>query len=251
MPRIELDQVGLTFRVRHQSRLTFKEYFINNLLRHRLSGTPRVVNALADVNLSVREGERVGVVGHNGAGKSTLLKLLAGVYPPTAGSRVVEGSIASLFDIALGFEQEATGWENNHSRGYLQGETPHSIGDKIQDIADFTELGEFLKLPVRHYSAGMLVRLAFAIATAVEPEVLLVDEVLSVGDMAFQEKARRRMRDMMDRAQLIVMVSHDLESLRKFCRRGVWMDHGRVRLDASMDEVVRAYVESVRQPAAA
>ncbi|HEX5273393.1 MAG TPA: ABC transporter ATP-binding protein [Gemmataceae bacterium] len=251
MARIELDHVGLTFRVRHQVRLTFKEYFINKLVRSRRMRPPTEVRALQDVSLTVEAGERVGVVGHNGAGKSTLLKLLAGVYPPTAGRRRVDGSIASLFDIALGFEQEATGWENIVYRGYLQGETPGSISAKIQEIADFTELGDFLKLPVRHYSAGMLVRLAFAIATAVDPEVLLIDEVLSVGDMAFQEKARRRMRDIMDRAQLIVMVSHDLKSLQKFCRRGLWLDHGRVRLDASMDEVVRAYVASVRAPAAA
>jgi ABC-type polysaccharide/polyol phosphate transport system ATPase subunit len=251
MARIELDHVSLTFRVRHQARLTFKEYFINKVLHPRRGRAPMVVRALNDVSFSAGPGERVGIIGHNGAGKSTLLKLLAGVYPPTAGSRTVEGQVASLFDIALGFEQEGTGWENIVYRGYLQGETPRSIQDKIQEIADFTELGEFLKLPVRHYSAGMLVRLAFAIATAVEPEVLLVDEVLSVGDLAFQEKARRRMRDMMDRAQLIVMVSHDMEALRRFCRRGLWMDHGKVRMDASMDEVVRAYIESVRTPAAA
>jgi ABC-type polysaccharide/polyol phosphate transport system ATPase subunit len=251
MARIDLDHVSLTFRVRRHARLTFKEYFINEVLHPGRARAPMTVRALNDVCLRVGAGERVGVVGHNGAGKSTLLKLLAGVYPPTAGRRTVEGQVASLFDIALGFEQEGTGWENIVYRGYLQGETPHSIRAKMEEIADFTELGEFLKLPVRHYSAGMLVRLAFAIATAVEPEVLLVDEVLSVGDLAFQEKARRRMRDMMDRAKLIVMVSHDLEALRKCCRRGVWMDHGRVRLDAPMDEVIRAYVESVRAPAAA
>jgi ABC-type polysaccharide/polyol phosphate transport system ATPase subunit len=251
MARIELDHVSVTFRVRHTARPSLKEQFIYKLLRPRGFGQPVMVQALHDVSLSIKAGERVGVIGHNGAGKSTLLKLLAGVYPPTTGTRVVDGSIASLFDIALGFEQDGTGWENILYRGYLQGESPRSISSKIQDIADFTELGEFLKMPVRHYSAGMLVRLAFAIATAVEPEVLLVDEVLSVGDLAFQEKARRRMRDMMDRAQLIVMVSHDLESLRKFCRRGLWMEHAQLRLDGSMDEVIRAYVDSVRSPAAA
>src|SRR5262249_22579859 len=154
---------------------------------------------------------------------SSLLKLLAGIYPPTQGRRVVEGSISSLFDIALGFEPEASGWENIAYRGYLQGETPRSIRGKMQAIADFTELGDFLQMPVRHYSAGMLVRLAFAIATAIDPEVLLVDEVLSVGDMAFQQKARQRMREMMAKAKLIVMVSHDLESLSKLCDRGVWL----------------------------
>jgi ABC-type polysaccharide/polyol phosphate transport system ATPase subunit len=255
MARIELDQISLTFRLRRNGRTTLKEYVINRLLRRARTaaadGPPEEVRALQDVSLSIGPGERVGVVGHNGAGKSTMLKLLAGIYPPTAGRRVVQGQVASLFDIALGFELEGTGWENIVYRGYLQGETPSSIRDKIQDIADFSELGEFLKLPVRHYSAGMLVRLAFAIATAVKPEVLLVDEVLSVGDLAFQQKARQRMRDMMARAELIVMVSHDLDSLQQFCRRGIWMDHGKLRLDGPMDEVIRAYTASVRPAAAA
>jgi ABC-type polysaccharide/polyol phosphate transport system ATPase subunit len=246
MARIELDHVGLTFRVRgRQHRLTFKEYFINRLLRRGRPPAPMLVRALNDVSLHIGPGERVGIIGHNGAGKSTLLKLLAGIYPPTAGRRLVEGQVSSLFDIALGFEPEGTGWENIVYRGYLQGETPASIRAKVKDIADFTELGESLERPVRHYSAGMMVRLAFAIATAVEPEVLLIDEVLGVGDMAFQEKARRRMREMMAKAQLIVMVSHDLESLRHFCERGIWMDHGRVRLDGPMSDVIRAYAASV------
>ncbi|HKI31273.1 MAG TPA: ABC transporter ATP-binding protein [Gemmataceae bacterium] len=252
MARIELDRVGLTFEVRqHLGRQTLKEFLINRLLRRRLQHSRVKVRALEDVSLRIGPGERVGVVGHNGAGKSTLLKLLAGIYPPTAGHRVVEGHIASLFDISLGFEMEGSGWENIVYRGYLQGETPRSITDKIQEIAEFSELGEFLKMPVRHYSAGMLVRLAFSIATAVKPEVLLIDEVLSVGDLSFQDKARQRMRDMMARAELIVMVSHELDPLRKFCQRGIWLDHGKVRLDGPIDDVVGAYTDSVRRPVAA
>jgi ABC-type polysaccharide/polyol phosphate transport system ATPase subunit len=256
MARIDLDQVSLTFRLRRQ-RTTLKEFFIHRLLgRLRPRQTvgikaPEVVRALEDVNLHIGPGERVGILGHNGAGKSTLLKLLAGIYPPTAGRRVVDGRIASLFDIALGFEQEGTGLENILYRGYLQGESPNTILAKMQEIADFTELGDFLKMPVRHYSAGMVVRLAFSIATAVEPEVLLIDEVLSVGDLAFQEKARRRMREMMARAKLLVMVSHDLKALEQLCPRGIWMDHGKVRMDDSMDEVISAYKASVRVPSAA
>src|SRR5262249_6376943 len=167
--------------------------------------------------------------------------LLAGIYPPTHGTRTVEGEISSLFEIALGFEQDASGWENISYRGYLQGETPATIKDKIQGIAEFSELGEFLNMPVRYYSAGMMVRLAFSIATAIEPEILLVDEVLSVGDMAFQQKARQRMRDMMAKARLIVMVSHDLTSLVQFCTRGIWMDHGTIRMDGPMEKVAAAY----------
>ena len=189
----------------------------------------------------MERGDRIGVIGHNGAGKSTLLKLLAGVYQPSHGKMVVEGKISSLFELSLGFELDATGWENIAYRSYLQGETPRSMHDKRDAIAEFSELGDFLNTPVRYYSAGMLVRLAFSIATAIDPEVLLVDEVLSVGDLAFQQKAQQRMRDMVDRAHLMVMVSHDLESLPKICNRAVWLDHGRMMMEGPTDEVIAAY----------
>src|SRR6266550_9242405 len=221
MARIELEKLCLTFQVRQLRRITLKEFLVRRMFRKSVNPFMQV-NALQDVTLRVGEGERIGIVGHNGAGKSTLLKVLAGIYPPTDGKRIIEGRISSLFDIALGFEGDSDGWENIAYRGYLQGETPRSVKDKVQQIAEFSELGQFLNMPVRYYSAGMMVRLAFSIATAIEPEILLVDEVLSVGDMAFQEKARQRMRDMMAQAQVIVMVSHDMESLGKFCTRGIW-----------------------------
>jgi lipopolysaccharide transport system ATP-binding protein len=246
MTRIELDRVSLTFRVRRQKRMSLKEYLLRHLLRR--GGNPIMeVHALEEVSLAIHEGDRVGIIGHNGAGKSTLLKLLAGIYPPSSGTRHVEGRISSLFDIALGFEMEATGWENIAYRGYLQGETPRSIRSKLDPIAEFTELGDFLDMPVRCYSAGMLVRLAFSIATAIEPEILLVDEVLSVGDLAFQQKARQRIREMIAKARLIVMVSHDLDSIPTLCERVVWMDHGRVRLIGPTREVVAAYRKSVAE----
>jgi lipopolysaccharide transport system ATP-binding protein len=244
MARILFDHLSLTFHVRQHRRLTLKEFLVRQMFRRSIN--PFIeVRALQDVCLEINEGERVGIIGHNGAGKSTLLKVLAGIYPPTAGRRLVEGQISSLFDIALGFEQDASGWENITYRGYLQGETARSIRSKLQPIADFSELGDFLNMPVRYYSAGMLVRLAFSIATAIEPEILVVDEVLSVGDLSFQEKARQRMREMMAKARLIVMVSHDLDALSKLCERGVWMDHGRVRQTGPMAEMVAAYTHSV------
>jgi ABC-type polysaccharide/polyol phosphate transport system ATPase subunit len=248
MARINLNRVSLTFHVRKCGRVGLKEFLVRQMYRQSVNPIMEV-RALRDVTLHIGEGERVGIIGHNGAGKSTILKLLAGVYPPTNGTREVEGQISSLFDIALGFETDASGWENIMYRGYLQGETPATIKDKIQGIAEFSELGEFLAMPVRYYSAGMLVRLAFSIATAIEPEILLVDEVLSVGDMAFQNKARQRMREMMAKARLIVMVSHDLVNLAQFCTRGIWLDHGSLRMDGPMEKVVAAYTDSV-SPAA-
>jgi ABC-type polysaccharide/polyol phosphate transport system ATPase subunit len=183
------------------------------------------------------------------------LKTLAGVYPPTTGTRAVEGKICSLFDITLGFEYEATGWENILYRAYLQGETPRSIRDKIDQIAAFSELGEFLNFPVRNYSTGMQMRLAFSIATAVNPEVLLIDEVLAVGDLAFLQKARARMRELMTSARLMVIVAHDLQTIREMCSRVIWLTQGRIVMEGGPDEVVDAYAIAhgvpVSQPAAA
>jgi ABC-type polysaccharide/polyol phosphate transport system ATPase subunit len=240
MASIELDDVSLHFRVRQKRTTTLKEYLVHHM--YRKSVNPYVeVRALDRVSLHLKDGDRVGILGHNGAGKSTLLRLLAGIYPPTGGTRTVTGRICSLFDITLGFEMESTGWENINYRAYLMGETPRTIRPKRKEIAEFAELGDFLNMPVRYYSAGMLVRLAFAISTAAEPEVLLVDEVLSVGDLAFQQKARARMEKMMHTARVIVMVSHDLDNLAQVCQTGIWMDHGRVRQIGPMREVIAAY----------
>jgi ABC-type polysaccharide/polyol phosphate transport system ATPase subunit len=245
MAGIKLENVSLTFKVRQQGRITFKEFLVRQMFRRSINPILKV-RALRDVSLQFNEGERVGIIGPNGAGKSTLLKLLAGIYPPTKGQLTVEGRISSLFDLALGFEMDASGWENIYYRGYLQGETPRSVRAKMQGIANFSELGDFLNMPVRYYSAGMLVRLAFSIATAIEPEILLVDEVLGAGDMAFQVKARQRMQDMMSKARLIVMVSHDMESLSKLCERCVWLDHGQVRQVGPTPSVIGSYTNSVK-----
>ena len=246
MAQIELDRVDLTFQVRkQQNRLSLKEYLVRGMWLRRVP-TFMQVPALRGIDLTISRGDRVGIVGPNGAGKSTMLKLLAGVYEPTAGKRRVTGRISSLFDLMLGFEPEASGWENIRYRGYLQGETPRTLNGKMDAIAEFTELGKFLDMPVRYYSAGMLVRLAFSIATTIEPEILLVDEVLSVGDMSFQEKARRRMREMMDKAEMIVVVSHDLEAIARMCEIGVWLDQGRIRQVGPIDEVVHAYVRTTQ-----
>ncbi len=244
MAKITLDDVSLTFDVRQNSKITLKEFVVQRMFR-RVGRERMQVRALQNVSFKIDEGQRVGIIGHNGAGKSTLLRLLAGIYPPSSGERLVEGHISSLFDIALGFEGEASGWENIGFRSYLQGETPTTIKDKIQPIAEFSELGDFLKMPVRYYSAGMAVRLAFSIATAIEPEILLVDEVLSVGDMAFQDKARRRMYEMMSKAKIIVMVSHDLSSIKKLCDQVIWMEHGTVREIGPASAVIGSYTRAV------
>jgi ABC-type polysaccharide/polyol phosphate transport system ATPase subunit len=245
MALIELDHVDLTFQVRAYGRITFKEYVLKGLFRRSAAATMEV-RALRDISLRLAEGERVGIIGANGAGKSTLLRVLAGVYQPTAGHRTVVGKIASLFEITLGFEMDANGWENISFRSYFQGETPQSLRDKVAEIADFSELGEFLKMPLRYYSAGMMVRLAFSIATTIDPEILIVDEVLSAGDLAFQCKAKARIEQLLNRARIVVMVSHDLHSIGNLCDRVVWLDHGRIRQAGPPREIVAAYQQEMR-----
>jgi ABC-type polysaccharide/polyol phosphate transport system ATPase subunit len=239
-PLIELNDVGLRFRVRSQGRISLKEYLLRGMFL-RPKETSFDVHALTHVNLVVHHGERLGIIGHNGAGKSTLLKVLAGIYPPTSGRLAVNGRVSSLFDIALGFEPEANGWDNIRFRGYLQGATPATIREQMPSIAEFSELGRFLDTSVRHYSTGMLVRLAFSVATSIEPQILIVDEVLSAGDLSFQTKARERMKSLISSAQAVVVVSHDLHSLRQICTRTVWLDGGTIRMDGPADEVIAAY----------
>jgi ABC-type polysaccharide/polyol phosphate transport system ATPase subunit len=246
MARIELDDVSLTFRVRQHRRRTLKEFLLKQMFRRSASNSLIEVRALQNVTLHIQEGDRVGIIGHNGAGKSTLLKLLAGIYPPSAGRLRVDGRVSSLFELAMGFEWDGTGWENISYRCYLQGETRATVRAKQQAIAEFSELGEFLNMPLRYYSAGMMVRLAFSIATAIEPEILLLDEVLGAGDLSFQQKARQRLLDMMSRARLILLVSHDLKALPQMCERTIWMDHGQVRQVGPTAEVVDAYRVHVR-----
>lgn len=248
MANISLKNVSLAFMVKQDSGYNLKDILVGGFFRKHYR-MPKQVQALDDISLEVNDGERLGIIGHNGAGKSTLLRLIAGIYQPSNGVRKVAGRISSLFDIALGFEQEATGWENIRFRCYLQGETPRSVDNKLQEIADFSELGEFLDMPVRFYSSGMRVRLAFSIATAIDPEVLLVDEVLAAGDMAFQAKAFDRMRATIARAHLMVMVSHDLERTAELCNRIIWLEHGKVRQVGSAGEIIPAYKEWTRTAA--
>jgi ABC-type polysaccharide/polyol phosphate transport system ATPase subunit len=236
--------------VRQLGRISLKEYLLEGLFRpSKKDKTAIEVQALEHIDLIVGEGERLGIIGRNGAGKSTLLKLLAGIYPPTTGARYVGGRVSALFDIALGFESEANGWENIKYRGYLQGESPQSILAKTEAIAEFSELGEFLDMPVRYYSSGMRVRLAFSIATAINPEILIIDEVLSAGDIAFQAKARERMKSLMSSAKAVVVVSHDLVSLPLLCDQVLWLDHGKARMLGPAQEVIDAYIQQSEQGA--
>jgi len=244
MADVELDKVSVTFRITRYGPVSFRDWLCARLAP-RFGDCINEVHALKNVSLRLDHGDRVGIVGRNGAGKSTLLKVLAGIYPPTTGRRRVEGRISSLFNILLGFEPDATGWENIRYRGYLQGESRASLRAKMKAIADFSELGPHLDTPVRYYSTGMRMRLGFSIATAIEPEILLVDEALSAGDLYFREKAKARIRAVMSSASIVVAVSHDHSILKGLCDRLIWLDQGTIQAEGSPDEVIRAYETSV------
>jgi len=241
MAFIEFDKVNLSYPIRENHGLTLKEFVLRVFTNRHKTGF-RHIHALKDVSFSIRDGERVGIIGYNGAGKSTLLRTIAGIYPTASGSRTLEGSICSLFDINIGFETDATGYDNIYYRSFLQGETPATLKEKVATIAEFSELGDFLKIPLRCYSTGMVTRLAFSIATSSDPEILLIDEVFSTGDIVFQRKAEQRMKDFLHRANIVVVVGHNLSFMEDFCQRVIWMHKGSIHKQGPAKEIIAEYV---------
>lgn len=202
------------------------------------------IDALKGISLDIRSGERVGLIGLNGAGKSTLLKVMAGIYPPTTGTVAVNGHVCPMFEFATGFEMEQSGWDNIRIRGMLLGMAPDEIEAKLPSIAEFTELGEFLDYPVRTYSSGMFIRLAFAVSTSINPEILLIDEVMGAGDAAFAEKARRRMFEFMEQGRILVFTTHNTQLLKGFCQRTLWLRKGEIVADGPTAEITAAYASA-------
>ena len=244
---LRLDAVTVDFPIYGADARSLK----NSLLRKgtggligRDAGNRLSVRALDDVTLAFERGDRVGLLGANGAGKTTLLRVLAGVYRPTRGRVLRRGRVASLFDVSLGMEPDATGYENIRVRGALLGLTPAEVRQRSGDIAAFTELGDYLAMPVRTYSTGMMLRLAFAVCTCIEPEILLMDEWIGVGDAAFVEKAERRMEEFVGRAGILVLASHDPGLLARVCATGVHLDAGRVKACGPIGDLLKAYEEA-------
>ena len=202
-----------------------------------------IVNALSGLSMELKDGDRLGVVGHNGAGKTTFLRLVSGVYPPTAGEAVIEGKISSFTDIALGMEPESTGWQNIIFRCIFLGLTFKEAKELAPSLAEFSELGEFLDLPVRTYSSGMFVRLAFAISTAVQPDIVVMDEMIGAGDQSFIEKAQKRVEKLLEKARIMVIASHNEDIIRRFCNKTAWFEKGTLRLLSDTDEALRSYFQ--------
>lgn len=238
---IRLERVGVRYRIASERVATFKEYMIR-----RFQGKIALGDfwALRQINLQIEKGEMIGLIGPNGAGKSTLLKLIARVMRPTEGRVWVKGVVAPLLEFGAGFHPDLTGRENIFLNGALLGFTNDEMQEKYDRIVDFAELWEFIDVPVRNYSSGMAARLGFAVATDIDPDILILDEVLSVGDESFQRKSLARMEDFRDRGATIILVSHNMETILEMCDRSVWLDHGKITVVGNTSEVVPAYQEA-------
>lgn len=235
---IEVSDVSMRFRMNTERILSLKE-FVTTALRGKLHY--KEFTALDHVSFSVRKGETLGLIGRNGAGKSTMLKVISGILKPTEGRVTCRGNIVPMLELGSGFDMELTGRENIFLNGAILGYDEEFLKEKYDEIVEFSELGQFIHVPIRNYSSGMMARLAFSVASVVNPEILIVDEILSVGDAAFQEKSRARMTEMMGGGTTVLFVSHNMEQVREMCSRVVWLEHGAVKMIGPADEICDAY----------
>lgn len=240
MSLIELENINLYYQIRQDKRI--KDFIVPyGKMKNRIVDQNRL-HALHNISLRLTDGDSLGIIGANGAGKSTLLKLIAGIYPPESGKMKVEGSVAPLFELATGFEMEVSGWDNIISRGIMLGQSPRQMKEKAPEIAEFSELGEYLNIPVKYYSSGMFVRLAFSVSTSIEPDILLLDEIMAAGDAGFIKKANQRMKDLMGDVKILVFVSHSMDSIKSFCNKAIWLDNGEIRAYGSPDDIIAQYM---------
>ena len=247
MVGLQLESVTVDFPVYDASTRSVKNRLLHHGTGGRIghdAGNRLCVRALEDVSLAFKHGERVALVGRNGAGKTTLLRVLVGAYEPTRGRVWRRGRTASLLKVSLGIAPEATGYENIMTRGLFLGLMPEQVRERMDEIAAFTELGDYLAMPVRTYSIGMRLRLAFAVCTCFDPEILLMDEWLSVGDRSFVEKAKRRLDEFVDRAGILVLASQNTTLLERVCSTGVLLDAGRIKAHGPIRSVLRKYREA-------
>ena len=242
---INIKNVSMRFNLGIDKTFSLKKLFIKILSFNKTKKYKKsLFYALKDVTFNVEKGEVIGLVGSNGAGKSTLLKVVAGVMKPTVGEVEVQGKICPMIELGAGFDMELTARENIYLNGAVMGYTKEFLDSKFQDIVNFSELHEFLDVPVKNFSSGMLARLAFSIATIVEPDVLIVDEILSVGDVAFQAKSSAKMKEMINGGTTVLFVSHSIEQIKNLCNRVVWLEKGKVIKIGDSESVCSEYIES-------
>lgn len=244
---VEVQNVSMRFNLGIEKNASLKQMVVDlfNSEARKRKKQKNEFWALQDVSFSVKQGEVMGFVGTNGAGKSTLLKIVAGVMKPTIGTVGIGGNICPMIELGAGFDMDLNARENIYLNGAVMGYSKSFIDSKFQEIVDFSELHDFLDVPVKNFSSGMVARLAFSVATVVDPEILIVDEILSVGDIAFQQKSEHKMRSMIGGGTTVLYVSHSAESIRSLCDRVVWLDHGRMVMVGDAKEVVDKYLESL------
>lgn len=237
-PIIDLQNVGIKFKLNDNKISSLKEYILA-----KLSGKISYNEfwALQNVSLKVNTGEIVGVIGRNGSGKSTLLKIISKIMKPTKGEILVNGNVVPLLELGSGFDFDLTGKENIFLNGAILGYSEQFVNSKYNEIVEFSELGDFINIPIRNYSSGMIMRLAFSIATVVNPNILIVDEILAVGDEAFQRKSRSRMTQLMSGGTTVIFVSHSLDQIREICDKVIWLEHGQVKMSGKTNEVCDKY----------
>jgi ABC-type polysaccharide/polyol phosphate transport system ATPase subunit len=244
MARIDIRNVSVQFPVYNVNARSFKKRFIRlatggNVVED--ANQHIVVSALKNISLSIQHGDQVGLIGHNGAGKSTFLRLLSQIYEPTDGDMLIDGNVSSMLNLMHGIEGEFTGYENITMRGTLMGLSSKEIKAQAEAIAELTGLGDYLGMPIRTYSSGMMVRLAFAISASIKPEILLLDEIFNAGDANFMEKARAKMISLLDHSSIVVMASHSDELISEFCNKAILLENGQVKYYGAVDKALELY----------
>jgi ABC-type polysaccharide/polyol phosphate transport system ATPase subunit len=242
---IKLENLTLEYELFRDKTNNLKEALINLVSRKSKKGQNKYYRALNQLNLTFQDGERIGIIGKNGAGKSTLLKVISGILKPTEGELTVEGNVQPLIELGAGFDIEISGRENVYLNGYMLGFTKAQIKEKEQAIIDFADIGSYIDIPVKYYSSGMLVRLAFTIATSIHPEILIIDEMLGAGDIHFIKKAEKRISELIEQARIVIIVSHDLDFIERICPRTVLLEQGRVAFDGNTQQAVEKFRSEV------
>ena len=237
---VNVEHISMEFKITRDKIDTLKEYVIRTLKRSKKE--KEKIRVLDDISFKVYKGDKLGILGFNGAGKSTLLKILAGVYEPTSGNIQIKGKVAPLLELGAGFDKNYTGKNNIYLNGAFLSMEKHFLDEKFEEIVEFSELGEYINYPVKNYSSGMRAKLGFSIATLVEPDILIVDEILSVGDIKFRKKSSEKINEMMAEGVTVLLVSHSISQIRKICDKCIWIDNGKLVMEGEVNEVCDAYI---------